>query len=64
MIVTNCGLHFCVSAQITDVRLRNGSRASEGRLEIYHAGYWGTVCDDGFDKKAAAVVCRMLGYTG
>ena len=28
-------------------RLTSGSRSSEGRLEIYHASEWKTVCDNG-----------------
>lgn len=33
-----------------------------GRLEVFHAGAWGTVCDDSFGQKETAVACRQLGY--
>ena len=42
----------------------NGSRDSEGRLEVFYNGTWGTICDNNFGKKSATVVCRMLGYSG
>ena len=50
------------------IRLFSASGRTEsltaGRLEVFWADEWGTVCDDAFNLPDATVACRQLGFDG
>ncbi|XP_062280245.1 galectin-3-binding protein A-like [Scomber scombrus] len=57
--------NICIKAMEKGfIRLAGGQYSHEGRVEIFHDGVWGTVCDDGWDMNNAHVVCRQLHFPG
>lgn len=45
------------------VRLSEGVFSHKGLVQVYHSRTWGWICNQGWDKQDADVVCRELGFT-
>uniref|UniRef100_A0A3Q1AJN5 Hensin n=1 Tax=Amphiprion ocellaris TaxID=80972 RepID=A0A3Q1AJN5_AMPOC len=52
---------ICEGEPVVPVRLVNSTSRCSGRVEIFHHGQWGTVCDNIWELAHAEVVCRQLG---
>ncbi|XP_046729030.1 antigen WC1.1-like [Silurus meridionalis] len=59
----NCtsGEHLYITCSApSSIRLVGSGGDCAGRLEVFHSGSWGTVCDDSWGIEDADVVCRQL----
>ena len=60
---------MCISIDITacdnegEVRLEGGQNEYEGHVEMCNNEEWKTVCDIGWCRQEAEVVCKQLGYS-
>uniref|UniRef100_A0A7S3LRY4 SRCR domain-containing protein n=1 Tax=Palpitomonas bilix TaxID=652834 RepID=A0A7S3LRY4_9EUKA len=49
---------------IEDVRLVSGGATCQGVVQIRRGSQWGTLCDDGFRRTDATVLCKLMGFSG
>ena len=56
-------MHIIESCPEGEVRLRGGSQASGGRVEVCIEQSWTTICDVYWDNQDASVLCRQLGFS-
>ncbi|PFX14302.1 Deleted in malignant brain tumors 1 protein [Stylophora pistillata] len=64
--VENCE-HYRDASVVCRPQVRLASptdSSSSGRVEVFHNGAWGTICDNSWGLQDADVVCRQLGYDG
>ena len=67
----NNGRSFCFLVSLAanfsctdgELRLAGGRLSHEGRVEICFNHQYGTICDDEWESRDAAVVCNQLGYS-
>ena len=51
----------CVFRSITgNIRLVGGNTIFEGRVEIYHDGIWGTMCEAEIENLDLVVICASI----
>ncbi|KAM4522290.1 scavenger receptor cysteine-rich domain-containing protein DMBT1-like [Odontesthes bonariensis] len=56
----SCSDAVIICTNSKPIRLINGTNRCSGRVEFYHEGQWGTVCDDKWGLQEAAVACREM----
>ncbi|KAK2856304.1 hypothetical protein Q5P01_005039 [Channa striata] len=56
----SCADAAVVCSNSQPIRLVNGTNRCSGRVELYHDGQWGTVCDDRWGHEEATVACREV----
>ncbi|CAB4035420.1 lysyl oxidase homolog 2A-like, partial [Paramuricea clavata] len=57
-------LYICHCQARVQLRLTDGKHKYEGRVEAFVNSQWGPISARGWNKKAAQVVCRQLGFGG
>ena len=45
-----------------DVRLVNGHKETEGRVEVCAYGYWAMACDSNWNIAATRLACKQMGF--